>query len=493
MAANPLAFLISSSARERHALTASTLGWMLDGMDVTLYAMVLRELLRELQLSAAQAGLLASVTLIASAVGGILFGLVADRFGRRVALIASIIVYSAFTAACGFSHGLWELAALRLGVGLGMGGEWATGAALVSETWPDQHRGKALGFMQSGFAIGYALAAIVAALIMPRWGWRPVFFAGIFPALVTLWIGRNVEESPLWLAQRKEDGKRGKGRGTRTNTGFGVRDWRFGPGDSESGTPTAAAGIRDAESHIRNPASEIQGAGHGVRKERTLDAPLEARDLKAESRTPNPVSCVANPLPRSLPRYGIVILVTTLMNSAALFGWWGLFTWIPSYLAPPLARGGRGLSLAASSAWIIAMQAGMWLGYVTFGFASDAWGRKRTYVFYLFVAALLVPLYARSRPLALLVVGPLLAFFGTGHFTGFGVMTAELFPTSFRASAMGLTYNCGRALSAAAPWVIGLVAAHGGLGSAFGISGLAFFLAGVLALALPETRGRSLA
>ena len=136
--------------------------------------------------------------------------------------------------------------------------------------------------------------------------------------------------------------------------------------------------------------------------------------------------------------YAKAILITLLMNSAALFGWWGLFTWIPSYLALPVASGGRGLSLAASSAWIIAMQAGMWLGYVTFGFISDMVGRKRTYVFYLFAAALLV-------------VGPLLAFFGTGHFTGFGVITAELFPTSFRATAMGLTYNFGRALSAAAP------------------------------------------
>jgi len=434
MTSNPLAFLVSSSSRQRRALAASTLGWMLDGMDITLYSMVLRQLLRELQLTTAQAGLLASVTLIASAGGGILFGLLADRFGRRVALSASIVVYSAFTAACGFTHGLWELAALRVGVGLGMGGEWATGAALVSETWPDQHRGKALGLMQSGFAIGYALAAVIAALIMPRWGWRPVFFAGILPALVTLWIGRKVEESPLWLAQRR--GRR----------------------------------IRDA--------------GLGIRPGQTLSAPPEARTPASESRIPKP---------RSFRSYAKAILVTLLMNSAALFGWWGLFTWIPAYLALPTSRGGRGLSLAASSARIIAMQIGMWLGYVTFGFISDAVGRKRTYVFYLFAAALLVPLYARSSPLALLVVGPLLAFFGTGHFTGFGVITAELFPTSFRASAMGLTYNFGRALSAAAPWAIGIIAARGGLASAFGISSLAFFLAGVLAFALPETRGRSLA
>jgi MFS family permease len=138
------------------------------------------------------------------------------------------------------------------------------------------------------------------------------------------------------------------------------------------------------------------------------------------------------------------------------------------------------------------MQAGMWLGYVTFGFISDATGRKRTYVFYLLVAALLVPLYARANPLALLAVGPLLAFFGTGHFTGFAIITAELFPTSFRATAMGLTYNFGRALSAAAPWAIGALAARGGLASAFEISGVAFLLAAVLALALPETRGRKL-
>ena len=140
----------------------------------------------------------------------------------------------------------------------------------------------------------------------------------------------------------------------------------------------------------------------------------------------------------------------------------------------------------------ILMQVGMWFGYVTFGFISDAAGRKRTYVFFLFAAALLVPLYARAQSATLLIVGPLLAFFGTGHFTGFGAMTAELFPTSFRATAMGLTYNFGRALSAAAPWAIGAIAARGGLSSAFGISGVAFLLAGVLALALPETRGRRL-
>ncbi|PYV26118.1 MAG: hypothetical protein DMG27_07780 [Acidobacteria bacterium] len=122
--ADTFRFLETSSPRERRALLASTLGWMLDGMDVTLYAMVIPALLREFHLSTSQAGALASVTLIASAAGGILFGFLADRAGRRSALMLSVAVYSVFTAACGLSRGVTELAAFRFLLGLGMGGEW---------------------------------------------------------------------------------------------------------------------------------------------------------------------------------------------------------------------------------------------------------------------------------------------------------------------------------------------------------------------------------
>jgi MFS family permease len=422
MLLHPFRFLSSASVSERRTLVASTLGWMLDGMNVTLYAMVISDLLRDLRLPTAQAGLLASLTLVAAGAGGILFGIWADRAGRRAALIASIATYSVFTAACGLSRGVWELAAFRFLVGLGMGGEWASGAALVSETWTPEHRGKALGVMQSGYAAGYALAALVAAVIAPRWGWRAVFFVGVFPALLTLWILRQVPESPMWLAKKQRLGTGGSGLGK-----------------GEPSPPT------------RTPESRI------------------------------PVS------------YSKMIVLTSLINSAALFAWWGLFTWIPAYLALPLSQGGRGLALVASSAWIVTMQVGMFLGSVAFGFVSDTLGRKKTYIGYLLLAAALVPLYAYAHsPLALLAVGPWLAFFATGNFTGFGVITAELFPTSIRASAMGLTYNCGRILSAAAPWAIGALAERQGLGSAFWISGLAFLIASLLALRLPETRGRPL-
>ncbi len=190
------------SPAARRALVAASLGWMLDSFDVMLYSLVLASIMSELELTKETAGLLGSATLIASAAGGMIFGVVADRYGRTRALMASVLIYSVFTAACGFAQNVAQLALFRVLLGLGFGGEWASGAALVSETWPAEHRGKALGFMQSSWAIGYGAAAIVTWLIMPHWGWRGVFFIGILPALLTLWIRRNVEEPEIWRKQR---------------------------------------------------------------------------------------------------------------------------------------------------------------------------------------------------------------------------------------------------------------------------------------------------
>ena len=145
---------------------------MLDSFDVMLYAMVLASLIEDptLQLSLSTAGILGSITLLSAAAGGIVFGILADRFGRKRALMGAVLMYSIFTAACGFAQSAVQLAVFRVLVGLGMGGEWATGAALVSESFPAAHRGKALAFVQSSWAIGYAAAALVNLLVLPRVG-----------------------------------------------------------------------------------------------------------------------------------------------------------------------------------------------------------------------------------------------------------------------------------------------------------------------------------
>ena len=179
----------------------------------------------------------------------------------------------------------------------------------------------------------------------------------------------------------------------------------------------------------------------------------------------------------------------TLMNACTLFGWWGLNTWVPAYLVLPAAQGGAGLSIIGSSAVVFITQVGMWFGYVTFGFVADAIGRKRAYAIYIVAASLLLPLYGYVRnPLVLLALGPFIAFFGTGHYSGFGPLTAEIYPTAIRATAQGFTYNAGRLASAAAPFVIGSLAASRGFGAAFTVAGAAFLLAAIALYWVPDAR-----
>ena len=394
----------------KKALVAASLGWMLDSFDVMLYSLVLASLMHDLNLSKGTAGILGSITLLAAAAGGLFFGAIADRFGRTRALMASVLIYAVFTAACGLAHNFVQLAVFRILLGLGMGGEWASGASLVSETWPAEHRGKALGFMQSSWAIGYALAALVAAVVMPLGGWRAVFFVGIVPAFLTLWIRRSVEEPEVWK-----------------NT-------------------------RNASSSAFSGFAEIFRG-------------------------------------KLLP----LTLVLTLMNACCLFAWWGFNLWVPAYLSLPISQGGIGLTSSAMSVVVIVMQVGMWFGYVTFGFVSDTIGRKRTYITYLLTAATLLFLYGTTRaPLLLLILGPFVAFFGTGYYTGFAAVTAEIYETRVRSTAQGLTYNVGRIASAAAPFTVGSLAQKHGFGAAFGVGALSFLLAAFFWIWIPETKGRRL-
>ena len=142
---------------------------------------------------------------------------------------------------------------------------------------------------------------------------------------------------------------------------------------------------------------------------------------------------------------------------------------------------------------IVAMQVGMWFGYVTFGFVSDVVGRKPTYVAYLLAAALLLFIYgAVDAPWLLLTVGSLVAFFGTGYYSGFAAVTAEIYPTRIRATAQGFTYNTGRIASALAPFAVGSLAQTHSFRVAFSVAAASFLLAAVCWVWIPETRGRSL-
>src|SRR5665213_194835 len=261
-------WLTGATTPQKRALLTTSLGWMLDSMDMMLFSLVLTDLERDLHMSAATAGLLMTLTLISAAIGGVFFGWLADKVGRIQALIFSMLIYSVFTACCGLAYTVVQLGIFRFLLGLGIGGEWAAGGALVAETWPDEHRGKAIGIAQSSWAIGYALGAAITALVLPHFGWRAVFFVGVLPALVTLWIRKAVKEPEIW-------------------------------------------------------------------QEKAATIPL-----------------------RNIFRgkLGRVTLITTAMNAASLFAWWGLFTWIPRFLSLPTTEGGRGLSVVQASSWTVFMQ-----------------------------------------------------------------------------------------------------------------------------------------
>ena len=147
-------------------LIAAQLGWMLDAMDVMLYSFALTTIRAEFHLSSAAAGALGAAPLVTSALGGMLFGWLSDRYGRARALMWSILAFSAFTAFTATSRTVGELVFRRAIVGIGLGGEWVVGSVLVAETWLVQHRGKAIGLMQSVWVVGYLLAALLAALVL---------------------------------------------------------------------------------------------------------------------------------------------------------------------------------------------------------------------------------------------------------------------------------------------------------------------------------------
>ncbi|MGZ4732797.1 MAG: MFS transporter, partial [Terriglobales bacterium] len=339
--ATSLAFPFTQvTSAQRRTLLAAALGWMLDAFDAMLYALVLAHVMRDLGMTKGTAGLLNSLTLLASGIGGVAFGFIADRLGRKRALMLSILTYSVCSFASGLATSVLMLAVFRFILGLGMGGEWNTGATLVAETWPTELRAKAISIVQSSWAIGYALAALVTGIVLHYADWRMAFFVGILPALVVLWIRRGVPESEMWQQR------------------------------------------------------ELRGAGSGSA------ASIQQVGFAGLFRPP----------------YAKPTLALLFMNFFGMFAWWGLFTWIPPYLSLPIEQGGRGFGIMGTTTLLVVLNlVGMFPGYASFGWVADYLGRRKSFIVYTFVAAIIVPIYAMARaPSALMVLGTVLAFFGTG-------------------------------------------------------------------------------
>ncbi|TLY13128.1 MAG: MFS transporter [Nitrospirae bacterium] len=215
----------------RHGLTryqwlvllVAWLGWVFDSMDATIYAIVLHPALAELLRTSVAGGpvthevigwyggLIFSIFLIGWAVGGVLFGIVADYFGRTKTLIITILVYSLFTGLAALSDNWWHLAIYRFVTALGIGGEWAAGAVIVAEVWPEEKRAKAAGILQSAWAAGFFLAASIN-LLLQSYSWRVLFLVGILPAFMSLFIFIWVQEPDRWVKSRSQELLSGRAR-----------------------------------------------------------------------------------------------------------------------------------------------------------------------------------------------------------------------------------------------------------------------------------------
>jgi MFS transporter, SHS family, lactate transporter len=196
------------------AFLATFLGWVLDGFDFTILTFIIIDIEKSFTIDSALAGALGTVTMLMRLVGGIAAGTAADRWGRKLPLMLSILWFSIFAFLSGFSTSYAMLFAFRALFGIGMGGEWAAGMPLTLEHWPAHLRGTASGMLQSGFGWGYILSAVVFQTIYPFFqsqpniGWRAMFWIGVIPALLVLWIRKGVSESPVWLERQRHLAKR---------------------------------------------------------------------------------------------------------------------------------------------------------------------------------------------------------------------------------------------------------------------------------------------
>jgi MFS family permease len=398
------------AAGQRRALVASGFGWGLDSFDFYLYVYGLPAILLTFGLSKAAGGLLATCTLVASAVGGIAMGTLADRIGRKRTLMLSIGCYAIFTFLSGIATNYAQLAIFRSLEGLGFGGEWAVGSVLMSEWAQPERRGRMLGFVQGSWAIGWLAAnlafQIVSSTTSPNPGWRYLFFLGIVPALFVLYIRRNVEDPPVYVQTRRADAV------------FGA----------------SLAGIF---------------------------APAVVRTTTFAS----------------------------LLAIGVQGGYYALFTWMPTYLTTQ-----RHMPAVTSGSYLYFLIGGSYVGYVTAGYINDAIGRKRTFVIFSLCSAVMVPLYlfAVVADWQLLVAGPLLGYFASGIFSGFGPYLSELFPNEVRGAGQGFCYNVGRGVAGLGPFAIGWLSVHYAIGTAMTVVAVLSYLLAVVAVAfLPETRGKA--
>jgi MFS family permease len=424
-------------------LAVAWLGWVFDSMDGTLYSLVQKPSMTELMGPAATEATISfyssavfSATLVGWAMGGVIFGIIADYIGRTKALVATILIYSLFTGLSAVADTWWQLAIFRFITGLGLGGEWAAGAALVAEVWPDRLRAKAGAILQSAAAFGYFFAAVINLLVGVH-SWRYVYLIGALPAIFVLFIRMIVKEPDAWVE---------------------VRDRRR---------------LARVESKVESKSDEADELHTFTLKQ--LFGPRLRRDTVVAS----------------LLAFVVLLALwgATMWIPAA----------IRETVTPPAgldAAGQQKYLTAQASYAIMLLNGGALFGYLWFGPLADRFGRRAAFAVYFIGGVVLFPVtfLLTTNATQVFFLLPLVGFFTLGITSGFPIYLPELFPTHVRTTGVGFCYNAGRIITAGGVFLTGyLVGAFGGsYAKAASAVSLVYILGIFLLLFARETRGRRL-
>lgn len=378
-------------------MLACFLGWTLDAFDFFLVVFCLTAIGRDFHQSDAAIALSLTATLALRPLGAFIFGLMADRYGRRLPLMLDLVFYSLFEVLSGLAPNYITFMVLRAFFGIGMGGEWGVGASLAMEKVPPRLRGMLSGLLQQGYATGYLLAAVAYFFVFPRFGWRPLFFIGGLPALLAVFVLVRVKESKVWESTRHESwGQLGR---------TILSHWKL---------------------------------------------------------------------------FLYIVLLMTAMNLASH----GTQDMYPTFLERQwhFRVGGRAAVTAVSMLGAI-------VGGTLFGYVSDRIGRRRAMVIALVLAVLLIPLWAFSPSLALLVAGAfLMQFMVQGAWGVIPAHLAELSPDSVRGFLPGFGYQCGVLLASSVTYIEAVFARHTSYAVAMAATAGTVFVMAALATAFGPER-----
>ena len=405
---------------------ASIIGYAMDGLDVLILSFAMAAIVSEFGLTLGEGGMIATYTLIGTVLGGYIFGIFADWWGRVHTFSLTIIIFSIFTGACAFADNAVHLDILRFLAGLGLGGEYGIGMTLVSETWPGAKRARATAGVAMGWQAGAVLAAILAAVVLPDYGWRGLFLVGVLPALLAAWARHGIKEPPMWV-KRKEMKK-------------------------------ALQARKDAGEKLTAEEEE----------QLTEAKKFPLAHLFADKKTT------------------ITTIALTIMTSVQNFGYYGIMVWLPMILLKEHGLTTKSMS-GWMIVTVIGMIAGI---FVFGWLCDRLGRKKPYLLFYVCAAAMVYIYVNLGTPIALLFGGAFLGFFCNGMMAGYGTLLSENYTTDARSTAQNFIFNTGRAVCGFAPVIIGTIAQTNGFNTAFVLLSAVYLAAAVNVLFfVKDTKG----